>query len=395
MEFIVIVGAVHIASTHVVYARIYNITCTFLFLKYDLQHLKMCSQFNRCSRKEQKLKHERRWSNLLLSLSLSLRKLGNWRCELCHFTKEIVHNVYRSALALPMADIDAIGARSFVARAFVCPCSEAKNGKRLLLPNVLKIISIFVHRLPYALCSAIFHSRHCLLSFGKRHDKVKGSTASGWTRAFTTNELNENERDEKEKKTTTAYVAGSYLWRANFVRPLRRQWKKKNANKNRSVRCTSRRPTSIFVFAVISGIVFSFSTIRRFNFNFILFHFTYLLMSCRNVAQYFVFFCSFCLCRLSLFASISFCQSSCTIIALLFITMIQTYTKLFTFISLARSIYIIFFFPNGYLVLISFPPFARHILFEALLFIISLCLIRLRSPLWKRKVTWPLNNVQM
>lgn len=112
---------------------------------YIRETKKMCSQFNRCIRKEQKLKHERRWSNLL-SLSLSLRKLGNWRCELCHFTKEIVYNVYRNALALPMAATDALAARCIVTRACMSFAVKPKTPKRLL-QNVLRNISIFVHRL--------------------------------------------------------------------------------------------------------------------------------------------------------------------------------------------------------------------------------------------------------
>lgn len=131
----------------------------------------------------------------------------------------------------------------------------------------------------------------------------------------------------------------------------------------------SRRPLppSIFIFDVVSGLVVF---IRRFSCNLILFHFCVVFslfrINCRNVAIFSIF-CFFfilvlgicwCLCLHSLFASISLCQSSCSIIASLLYYYYYYYHKDTTaqntqtlYFYLCRCIFIILFFPRGSAVL--------------------------------------------
>lgn len=115
--------------------------------------------------------------------------------------------------------------------------------------------------------------------------------------------------------------------------------KKKNAYKNRIVRGGGRRR---YLYSLSFPASFFFHVTFQLQFHSFPLYF---LMSCRNVSILCIFR-SFCICRLSLFASSSFCQYSCTIIAPLFIIMIQTYTN--SLLS-SRSLYfIIYFFPFAF-----------------------------------------------
>lgn len=100
-----------------------------------------------------------RWSNLLLSLSL--RKLGNWRCELCRCTKRHLSQHIRIPKCIRVSHAPC-HCRPEQKMQHVSARSEAENGKRLLR-NVFKIIPVFLRRMQRIVFDRI-RPRHCLLS---------------------------------------------------------------------------------------------------------------------------------------------------------------------------------------------------------------------------------------
>lgn len=118
------------------------------YLKYDLIRSRNCAQFNRYTfergTEARTNDVDTQWSNSLLSLSL--RKLGNWRCELCVVSQKTSFTTYQNALYeschyswMPSMH----SASEYRARVHVCcVLCAAETGKRLW-ENVLEIISIF------------------------------------------------------------------------------------------------------------------------------------------------------------------------------------------------------------------------------------------------------------